>query len=116
MSQSRMTLNDYAHKVARFRKTDHDSWNENVLHPLIGLAGEVGEVMDEIKKPMFSNRPDLPEDRKQISRDRLKKELGDIAFYFVWLCDIFMIDPDEVLEINYFKLSGRYDGTQEEKG
>jgi len=118
MSNARMTLNDYAHKVARFRRTDHDTWNENVCHILLGIAGETGEIMDEIKKPMFSNRPDLAEiGRDEISRSRLSKEIGDTLFYLTWLCDLFMIDPDAVLEENYFKLAGRYSGsTQEEEG
>ena len=115
MSENRLTLNEYAHRVAQFRRTDHDTWNENVCHILLGIAGEAGEIMDEIKKPMFSNRPDLPEDKKQISRVRLTKEIGDIMFYLTWLCDVFMIDPDEVLEQNIFKLAGRYHGPEEEK-
>jgi len=113
MSENRLTLNEYAHRVAQFRSTDHDTWNENVCHILLGIAGESGEIMDEIKKPMFSNRPDLPEEYQQISRARLTKEIGDLLFYVTWLCDLFMIDPDEVLEQNIFKLSGRYASTEE---
>lgn len=106
--RKRWTLNEYAHKVAQFRRTDHDTWNENVCHILLGLSGEVGEISDEIKKPMFSNRPDLPEDRQQISRARLMAEIGDLLFYATWLADLFLINPDEILEQNYIKLAGRY--------
>lgn len=111
---TRLTLNEYAHRVAQFRKTDHDSWNENVCHILLGLSEETGEVVGCFKKPLFSNRPDAPDGGYQIDRKEIKKELGDLFFYAVWLADLFMIDPDEILEQNIFKLTGRYNGPKEE--
>ena len=106
MSQVRLTLNEYAHKVARFRKNDHDTWNENVCHILLGISEEAGEIVGCFKKPLFSNRPDAAD--FQIDRGEIQKEIGDLIFYLTWLADLFMLDPDEILERNYIKLASRY--------
>lgn len=64
----------------------------------LGLAGETGEVIEKIKKKFRDNTLDL---------DLLKKELGDVAFYWARICREFGLQPSEVLATNIKKLNDR---------
>lgn len=66
----------------------------------LGLAGESGEVVDLIKKIVFHGHEN--------AKDKVKGELGDVAHYWVILCDMFDFDPAEVLQENIDKLKKRY--------
>lgn len=71
----------------------------------LGLAGEVGEAVDCVKK-MFRSPDDIKIQQDQF--DKLYYELGDIMWYWTGLCKAFGIDPDEVLESNITKLTSRH--------
>lgn len=64
----------------------------------MGLAGEVGEVMEILKKRVRDGNFD---DRA------LEKELGDVAYYWARLCKFFEMEPSEVLQTNVNKLQDR---------
>jgi NTP pyrophosphatase (non-canonical NTP hydrolase) len=64
----------------------------------LGLPGEVGEVVEILKKRLRDGTFD---------REHLKKELGDAAFYLFRLCRAFGLQPSEVLAANIDKLEGR---------
>ena len=64
----------------------------------MGLAGEVGEVTEHIKKYYRDGVLDM---------SALKKELGDVAFYWARLCMYFGKKPSEILAKNVDKLEGR---------
>jgi NTP pyrophosphatase (non-canonical NTP hydrolase) len=66
----------------------------------MGLAGEAGEVCDMLKKHLLHG--------KDLDRDELKKELGDVLWYLVHACITFGIPLHEVAEGNIYKLSDRY--------
>jgi len=71
----------------------------------IGLASEAGELDEIIKKMVFQGKPWNEE-----TRFHLKRELGDIAWYWVNACRAIGIDPNEVIEENVHKLESRYPG------
>lgn len=64
----------------------------------MGLAGEVGEVVEKIKK-IFRDGT--------FQSDLIKKELGDVVFYWARLCRYFGWTPSEVIAANIEKLDGR---------
>ena len=64
----------------------------------LGLAGETGEVLEKIKKIIRDGT---------YEPDALKKELGDIAFYWARLCRYFGFQPGEVIGANIDKLDDR---------
>ncbi len=65
----------------------------------LGLVGEAGEVVEKIKKMYHYNQPtDL---------ESMKKELGDVVFYWARLCRWYGFDPSEVLDANVLKLEDR---------
>jgi NTP pyrophosphatase (non-canonical NTP hydrolase) len=64
----------------------------------LGLAGESGEVCEKIKKLVRDGNTDM---------DLLKKELGDVIFYWARLCRHFDMDPSDVIATNIKKLDDR---------
>ena len=71
----------------------------------IGIASEGGEFSEIVKKCIFQGKP---LDDETIFH--AKRELGDIAWYWVNSCRALGLDPNEVLEENVNKLKARYPG------
>lgn len=71
-----------------------------VLNGCLGLSGEVGEVMDMVKKWVFHEKP--------LDEIHLKKEIGDVMWYVAMLCESFGYDLDEILQMNVDKLKARF--------
>ena len=69
------------------------------------LCGEAGEAAEHIGKMM---RDDYGKQTAQRS-DMLRKELGDVAWYWARLCDELGFNPEEILEENIKKLESRRD-------
>lgn len=63
-----------------------------------GLPGEVGELMELIKKEVRDGT---------VNRAAMKKELGDIAYYWARICSAYGFMPSDVLQTNYDKLHAR---------
>jgi len=71
--------------------------------PALGLPGEVGEVLELIKK---DRRPG--DRRKEINKEDLTKELGDILWYLTILGNSYGIDLMDVATTNVDKLTKRH--------
>lgn len=74
--------------------------NFGMTHAAMGLAGEAGEVVDVIKKHVFTG--------KRLDREELIKELGDVEFYLEALRQQVSISREDVLLANWEKLSQRH--------
>ena len=70
-----------------------------------GLVCEAAELKDIVKKVLFQGKELTPE-----LIEHMKKELGDVAFYFVLLCQAINTTPSEVMDMNMEKLSARFAG------
>jgi len=71
----------------------------------IGLAAESGEFCEIPKKIFFQEKP--------LNTDtifHMKRELGDIMWYWVNACRALGLDPNDVIEENVRKLEARYPG------
>lgn len=68
-----------------------------------GLSSETGEINELLKKRYFHFHPWT--DDNQV---HLKKELGDLAWYWVLMCLSHGMDPADVLGTNIEKLQARY--------
>jgi NTP pyrophosphatase (non-canonical NTP hydrolase) len=74
----------------------------------LGLTGEAGEVADHLKKHLFHGHT--------LDRDALCKEMGDVLWYLVFLCNALNISLAEVMDRNATKLRARYpDGWSQER-
>ena len=71
----------------------------------IGLSSEGGEFAEIVKKCIFQGKP-LDDDTKF----HIKRELGDIMWYWISSCRAMDLDPNEVIEENVNKLKARYPG------
>lgn len=70
-----------------------------IFYPTLGLAGEVGEVCEKIKKNI--------RDGRVLDKDDLTKELGDVLWYLSALAGDLGIDLEDVAFKNYEKLKSR---------
>jgi NTP pyrophosphatase (non-canonical NTP hydrolase) len=71
----------------------------------IGIASEGGEFSEIVKKCVFQGKP-LDDETKF----HIKRELGDIIWYWINSCRALGLDPNEVVEENVNKLKARYPG------
>jgi hypothetical protein len=71
----------------------------------IGLASEGGEFNEIVKKIFFQGKP-LNED----NIFHMKRELGDIMWYWMNACNALGLDPNDVIAENVSKLEARYPG------
>ena len=69
----------------------------------IGIASEGGEFAEIVKKCIFQGKP-LDAD----TQFHIKRELGDIMWYWTNSCRALGLDPNEVIEENVNKLKSRY--------
>ena len=74
-----------------------------LLTASIGMQAESGEFSEVIKKIIFQGKP-FNEDE----RYHLKRELGDVLWYWVQGCTALGFTPQEVMEENIKKLEARY--------
>lgn len=74
-----------------------------LLTAAIGLAAETGEFAEIPKKMLFQGKPVNEE-----NIFHMKRELGDIIFYWVNACRALNLDPNDVIQENITKLSARY--------
>mgnify|MGYP003683016673 FL=1 len=76
-----------------------------LLTGAMGLSSEGGEFAEIVKKALFQGKP-LDADTQY----HLKRELGDIIWYWINSCRALGLDPNEVIKENVFKLESRYPG------
>lgn len=76
-----------------------------LLTAALGLAAETGEFCEIPKKIYFQGKPLSVE-----NVFHMKRELGDIMWYWINACRALNIDPNEVIVENVNKLKARYPG------
>lgn len=101
-----MNANDYQQKALRTAGASHPE--ELLINGVMGLNGEAGECIDIVKKYLFQGH--------EIDREKLAKELGDVAWYLAVTAHAIGYELGEVLEMNIQKLLARYpDGFDTER-
>lgn len=94
-----MTGNEYQH-LAMTTLNPNLSRQDVLINGVMGLCGESGEAIDIVKKHLHQGHP--------LDKEKLIKELGDIAWYLAETAYALDIDLDQVLEGNIAKLKARY--------
>ena len=74
-----------------------------ILTAALGLSSESGEFTEIVKKMFLQGKP--PSDDNIF---HMKRELGDIMWYWVTACAALELDPYEVISENQEKLAARY--------
>lgn len=83
-----------------FKKIDGGS--QELTHAIFGIAGEVGELVDAVKKHLFYG--------KQLDISNVVEELGDIEYYLEALRQNLRLNRSDILQQNITKLERRYPG------
>lgn len=74
--------------------------NIRLLHAVIGLETEVGELQDALKKSIFYGKP--------LDKVNIAEEIGDAFWYMAILSDTLGVSFEEIMEKNIAKLKARY--------
>jgi NTP pyrophosphatase (non-canonical NTP hydrolase) len=72
----------------------------HLLHMIIGICGEAGELLDAVKKYTIYDKP--------LDLDNVYEELGDLEFYLQGFRLALSIERDDTLKDNIEKLRRRY--------
>lgn len=99
--------NNYDHLHQRLLELSNTT-NVNVsllLTSAIGLAAEGGEFAELPKKIFFQGKP-----LTEAEIFHMKRELGDIFWYWTNACRALNLDPNDVIQENVNKLESRYPG------
>tara|TARA_Y100000356_G_scaffold105863_1_gene91687 strand:- start:59 stop:472 length:414 start_codon:yes stop_codon:yes gene_type:complete len=91
-----------AEKLLRLGRETEIEWSQ-LLTASVGMQAESGEFSEVIKKIIFQGKP-FTEDE----RFHLKRELGDVLWYWVQGCTALGYTPQQVMEENIKKLEARY--------
>ena len=76
-----------------------------LLTACLGLAAEGGEFIEVPKKIIFQGKPLTDE-----NVFHMKRELGDVMWYWINACRALNLDPNDVIDENVRKLESRYPG------
>jgi len=96
---------DFAALVTRLTELEitHDADVSRLITAAFGMSAECGELVEIIKKILLQG--------KSYNEDNvihMKKEAGDVLWYMSQLCIALNTTFEELMEINYQKLSARY--------
>lgn len=94
-----MTVNEYQ-KLAMTTLNPGLSQRDVMINGVMGLCGESGECIDIVKKHLAQGH--------DLDREKLIKELGDVAWYLAETAHALDVDLETVLQRNIDKLKARY--------
>ena len=94
-----MTPNEYQ-RLAMTTLNPALSKKDVLINGVMGLCGEAGEAIDIVKKHLAQGH--------ELDRDKLIKELGDVAWYLAETAYALDVPLEEVLQQNLDKLRARY--------
>jgi NTP pyrophosphatase (non-canonical NTP hydrolase) len=79
----------------------------HLLHMVLGIAGEAGELVDAIKKHVIYDQ--------DLDLDNVVEELGDLQFYMEGLCQGIDQPKEYCMTRNIHKLQKRYENGYSDK-
>ena len=111
------TYTDFVTKVTSEPSIDLDSLKKSfddveknsdiktprLLTAALGLGSETGEFVEIVKKMYLQGKPPSED-----NIFHMKRELGDIMWYWITACASLNLDPYEVISENQEKLAARY--------
>ncbi len=94
-----MTINEYQ-KLAMTTLNPNIDKKDVLINGVMGLCGESGEAIDIVKKHLAQGH--------ELDREKLIKELGDVAWYIAETATALDIELEEIFTRNIDKLRKRY--------
>lgn len=97
-----MTFDDYQQKALTTVLSTDDEFKD-LLHWILGVNGEAGEIAEKIKKIIRDKNGELSAEDKT----ELAKEIGDVLWYLAVLANQLGVSFDKIAEQNIDKLQSR---------
>ena len=94
-----MTINEYQRLAMTTLNPELDK-KDVLINGVMGLCGESGEAIDIVKKWLAQGH--------ELDKEKLAKELGDIAWYLAETAYALEIPLEDILQANIEKLKIRY--------
>ena len=94
-----MTINEYQKLAMKTLNPALDK-KDVLINGVMGLCGESGEAIDIVKKWLAQGH--------DLDKEKLAKELGDIAWYLAETAYALEIPLENILQANIEKLAKRY--------
>jgi len=94
-----MTINEYQ-RLAMTTLNPKLDRKDVLINGVMGLCGESGEAIDIVKKWLAQGH--------ELDREKLARELGDIAWYLAETAYALDIPLEDILRANIEKLKKRY--------
>jgi NTP pyrophosphatase (non-canonical NTP hydrolase) len=96
---------DFAQLLSRLTELDieKDADVPRLMTAAFGISAEAGEFTEVVKKMFLQGKP-----YNQENVFHLKRELGDIMWYIAQACMALDTSIEEIIQMNYEKLSARY--------
>jgi NTP pyrophosphatase (non-canonical NTP hydrolase) len=96
---------DFAQLLSRMTELEanDDADVPRLMTAAFGISAEAGEFTEVVKKMFLQGKPYNEE-----NVFHLKRELGDIMWYIAQACMALDTNIEEILQMNYEKLSARY--------
>lgn len=97
-----MTFEEYQKQALSTVLSTGDDFKD-LLHWVLGITGEAGEVAEKVKKIIRDKNSIVTEDDKK----ELAKELGDVLWYLAVFANDLGVSMDEIAQTNLDKLASR---------
>lgn len=98
-----MNFNDYQERALTTVISEGNEFND-LLHWVLGINGEAGEVAEKVKKIIRDKSGKVSEDDKK----ELGKEIGDVLWYLAVFAHHLGIKFDDIADANLQKLADRH--------
>lgn len=95
-----MTLDEYQKKAMRTNGQTHLTMLEALQYAALAIAGEAGELADEIKKGIYHGH--------KLDTDKLIYEAGDVLWGLAYLGEVLGCGLEGIARMNIAKLATRY--------
>ncbi|WP_027067137.1 nucleoside triphosphate pyrophosphohydrolase family protein [Maribacter sp. Hel_I_7] len=97
-----MEFNEYQNKAKLTLQKYNADETANIVIPYLGIIGEAGSVISELKKKLRDG------DSYVNFENKLKEELGDVLWYLAVIASENNIDLNEIAKENINKISDRF--------
>lgn len=97
-----MTLDEYQQQALKTVLSTGDDFKD-LLHWVLGINGESGEIAEKIKKVIRDKNSVISQDDK----DELAKEIGDVLWYLAVFAHDLGIPLEDIAQANLDKLKSR---------
>lgn len=93
-----MKIEEYVEKAQKTSNTE--DFENKITNAALGMAGEVGEIIDHVKKWKYQGH--------ELNKDEIINEIGDVFWYIAELTTALDTDWEYILDKNIEKLNRRF--------